>query len=292
LLAATRPHEAGSFARNGVLFRGNAEGDIRKNLIQRGVCHLQDRAPARCVRHLSAPHGLLGRDDAADGWRESAQPELIVDDKSKKTKAKPDLVVGKKKYLTELIPPALLIARYFASEQAAVEKLEADLAALQQQMEEMAEEHGGEEGLLADAVNDKGKLTKASAAARLKEIKKDPDAADEGKAIDAYLALVEQEVAANAKLRAEQDSLAKKLIGKYPHLTVDEIKTLVVDDKWLATLGAAVQGELDRVSQTLTGRIRELADRYATPLPTLTDEVAALASRVDGHLKKMGAVWK
>ena len=65
-----------------------------------------------------------------------------------------------------------------------------------------------------------------------------------------------------------------------------------MDDKWLATLAAAVQGELDRVSQTLTGRIRQLAERYATPLPQLTDEVAALAARVHEHLKKMGAVWK
>jgi len=71
-------------------------------------------------------------------------------------------------------------------------------------------------------------------------------------------------------------------------LTEDEIKALVVDDKWLAALAAAVQGELDRVSQTLTGRIRDLAERYATPLPHLTDEVATLAARVDEHLKKMG----
>ncbi|MGZ9081607.1 MAG: type I restriction endonuclease subunit M, partial [Rhodoplanes sp.] len=177
-------------------------------------------------------------------------------------------------------------------EQADIEALEAQVAALQQQMEEMAEEHGSEEGLLAEALNEKGKLTKASAAARLKEIKKDPDAADERKTIDAYLALVEQEAAASAKLKAEQESLAEKLIARYAKLTEDEIKMLVVDDKWLATLAAAVQGELDRVSQTLTGRIRELAERYATPLPTLTDEVATLADRVDGHLKKMGAVWK
>ena len=55
---------------------------------------------------------------------------------------------------------------------------------------------------------------------------------------------------------------------------------------------AAVQGELECVSQTLTGRIRELAERYATPLPDLTDEVAALAAKVEGHLVKMGASWK
>ncbi len=52
-----------------------------------------------------------------------------------------------------------------------------------------------------------------------------------------------------------------------------------------------MQGELDRVSQTLTGRIRELAERYATPMPQLDEEVETLARRVDEHLKKMGFAW-
>jgi type I restriction enzyme M protein len=229
---------------------------------------------------------------ADDGWRDAAQPKLIVEDKNKKAKAKPDFVVGKKKYQSELIPPMLIIRRWFADEQAAIEKLEADLATLEQQIEEMAEEHGGEEGLLADAVNDKGKLTKASVAARLKEIKGDAEAADERKILNDYLALVETESDTADKLSNAQEELMEQVAAKYPKLTEDEIKTLVVDDKWMSTLAAAVQGELDRVSQTLTGRIRELAERYATPLPKLIDEVTALAVRVDGHLKKMGAVWK
>lgn len=75
-------------------------------------------------------------------------------------------------------------------------------------------------------------------------------------------------------------------------LTEAEFKALVIDDKWMARLAASVQGELDRVSQTLTSRIRELAERYATPLPQLTDDVAALAAKVEAHLAKMGAAWK
>ena len=86
-------------------------------------------------------------------------------------------------------------------------------------------------------------------------------------------------------------ALEAKVAVKYGKLTEDEIKTLVVDSKWLATLAAAVQSELDRVSQVLTGRIKQLAERYATPLPKLTGEVDCLAARVEGHLKKMGAVW-
>jgi type I restriction enzyme M protein len=86
-------------------------------------------------------------------------------------------------------------------------------------------------------------------------------------------------------------ALDKLACEKYPKLTEAEIKTLVIEDKWMARLTAAVQGELERVSQTLTGRIRELAERYATPLPRLVDEVASLSARVDAHLKRMGASW-
>ena len=80
-------------------------------------------------------------------------------------------MVGKKKYQAELIPPGFVIARYFTKEQAAVETLEAQIAAIQQQMEELAEEHGSESGLLEDAKNDKDKLTKASVAERLKQLR-------------------------------------------------------------------------------------------------------------------------
>jgi type I restriction enzyme M protein len=82
------------------------------------------------------------------------------------------------------------------------------------------------------------------------------------------------------------------MAAKYPQLNIDEIQTLVVDDKWMAHLSAAVQGELDRVTQTLTGRVRnELAERYATPLPQLEQDLDALATRVEEHLKRMGATW-
>jgi len=227
----------------------------------------------------------------SDGWREAAKARLIIEDKDKKTKEKPDFTVGKQKFKADLIPATVLIARYFAKEQAAIEKLEAEAAAIMQSLEEMAEEHGNEEGLLAEAKNEKDKLTKASVTARLKEIKGDAEFADEQKVLEKYLALLEKEAEADSRVKAAQKELEVKVAAKYGKLTDDEIKTLVVDDKWLGTLAATVQSELDRVSQALTGRIRQLAERYAAPLPENTTEVETLAARVDGHLKKMGAVW-
>ena len=159
---------------------------------------------------------------------------------------------------------------------------------MQQQTEELAEEHTGEGGLLEDAKNDKDKLTKASATARLKDIKDDKDAADERKVLKEYLALCEQESELSGKLKKSQEAMMVEVAAKYAQLDEDDIKTLVVDDKWLATLAASVQSELDRVSQTLTGRVRELAERYASPLPQLIEEVASFSSRVDEHLRKMG----
>jgi type I restriction enzyme M protein len=126
---------------------------------------------------------------------------------------------------------------------------------------------------------------------RLKAIKNDKEATEEREALEACLALIEQESAAGKKVKDVQKALDAKVTAKYAQLSEAEIKTLVVDDKWLAALAASIQSELDRVSQALTGRIKLLAERYGSPLPQLLDEVETLSARVDEHLKKMGFVW-
>ena len=65
----------------------------------------------------------------------------------------------------------------------------------------------------------------------------------------------------------------------------------MVDDKWLASLSTAIHGEMDRISQALTQRVKELADRYDTPMPQMANRVAELEANVNQHLAKMGFVW-
>ena len=192
---------------------------------------------------------------------------------------------------TDLLPPALLVSRFFAADAADVERLEAAREAVAAEMEEMDEEHGGEDGLLVDAKTDAGKLTKASAKSRLADIRFEADADDERTLLTRFLALSDKEAAAAKAVKEAKRVLDAKVAAKYPALTEAEIKSLIVDDKWLARLSAEVQSELDRVSSALTGRIQLLAERYAAPLPTLTCEVESLAARVEDHLKKMGAAW-
>jgi type I restriction enzyme M protein len=236
---------------------------------------------------------------AADGWIKGAQPREIVQVKDKNSKLTwpeaHDYVKGKRRFKSDLVLAPILVARYFAAERDAIEALDNQLATLEQQLDEMREENSGEEGLLTEVIEgegDKQKIVAKAVKARLREIGKDPLYADERAALEAYADLLGQQSDAKAKRKAAQEDLDKKIDAKYAKLTEAEIKTLVVDDKWMARLSAGVRGELERVSQTLTSRTRELAERYATPLPKLTEEVETLSARVAEHLKNMGAVWK
>jgi len=188
----------------------------------------------------------------------------------------------------DLLPPELIVRHYHAAEAAAIAELEAKRDAISRELEELDEEQGGEDGPLAEGKTDKGKLTAASVKARLKAIKNELDADEERQALEQCLALIEREAEASKKVKSAQKVLDAKVQAHYASLSETELKPLVVDGKWLASLEADVQTELDRVSQALTGRIRQLAERYATPLPALNAEVEALAAKVNGHLAKMG----
>jgi type I restriction enzyme M protein len=177
------------------------------------------------------------------GWVEAARPRLIVETKEQKSKEDPDFTVDKHKFKSDLIPAALLGARYFAAAQPVIDAIESEAAALEQQLDELKEEHGGEGGLLEEVVDEKGRIPKKAVAARLKEIGGDVDLDDERKALENYAALLDQQADTKSRLKAAQDALEAKVAEKYGKLTEAEIKTLVVDDKWLAQLAADVQSD-------------------------------------------------
>jgi type I restriction enzyme M protein len=216
---------------------------------------------------------------AADGWV-ARTSRIAESDRKGKTRDKG--------WTCDLIPKPYLVARYFAREQAAIEAKEAELEAAIASLAELEEEHGAEDA----AFSGFDSITVAAVKERIREVARDPDAAEELRVLRQWLAINESIAALKKKLRESEAALDRRACEKYPTLSETEIKALVVDDKWMARLQDAVQGELDRVSQTLTGRIRELAERYATPLPELADEVARLAARVEEHLRRMGASWK
>lgn len=116
----------------------------------------------------------------------------------------------------------------------------------------------------------------------------DKEAKDEADALNAWLKLNTQEANLKKALKEAEAALDKMVYAKYPTLTEAEIKALVVDDKWLAAIAAAIHGEMDRISQALTRRVKELAERYETPLPQQANKVLELERKVAAYLAKMG----
>jgi type I restriction enzyme M protein len=228
---------------------------------------------------------------AVDGWK----AELSITKQTKSATV----------WDCDLVPKSLVINRYFLAEKKAIEKLEADKESIASQLTELEEDHGGEDGYFADLE----KVNKANVQKRLKEImavkakvksKKDvlPMAAEsetaygEQAVLEQYLKLIDSQAEVSKKIKDASADLDKKVILRYKTLTVDEIKQLVVDDKWMASIERSVKTEMERISQRLTQRIKELAERYETPMPEQTAEVTALENKVNTHLHKMGFTWK
>ncbi len=217
---------------------------------------------------------------AADGWKAETY-RVIETKKNKEGKVVKEVDKG---WACDLVPKPLIVARYFAAEQMAITKLEAELESITAQMTEMEEEHGGEDGFFSELE----KVNKANVTARLKEIKGDKEAKEEAQTLNTWLTLSNQQAELKRDIKDAEKTLDELAYAIYPELTEDEIKTLVVDDKWMTALDTAIHGEMDRISQALTQRVKELAERYGTPMPQLVSRVAELEDKVNKHLQRMG----
>ena len=220
---------------------------------------------------------------AVDGWK--AETYRVIETRKGKD-GKPGRQVDKG-WACDLVPKALVVARYFAEEQAVIDQLAAEAESVTARIAELEEEHGGEEG----AFSELDKVNKANVAARLKEIRGDKDAKEDAAVLCEWLKLSEEESDLRKKLRDAEAGLDAAAYAKYPKLTESETKSLAVDDKWLATLDAAIHGEMDRISHALTQRVKELAERYETPLPKMKCRVDDLEAKVNRHLERMGFAW-
>ncbi len=211
---------------------------------------------------------------AAEGWKAETYRVLVKDKKGKEKD---------KGWACDLIPKGLIVSRYFAKEQAAIDQLQAEVEQIAAQRMELEEEHSGEDGAF-------GKLDKINKSAVSDEINGDLDSPDDVAILKQWLKCHAKEAKLKKELRRAEAELDGKVYAKYAELSEDEIKPLVVDDKWIATLDGAIHGEIDRISQAITQRVKELAERYESRLPELSNRVAEVEVKVSDHLERMGFV--
>jgi type I restriction enzyme M protein len=215
---------------------------------------------------------------SADGWK--AETYRIIE-KDKKGKERD------KGWTCDLIPKSLIVARYFAKEKGEIDRLASEFESASAHLTELEEENSGEEG----AFSELDKMDKANVTKKLKEIRGDEEAKDEAAVLNEWLKLADEEANFKNRHKEAEAALDAKAYAKYPALSQEGVKALVVDDKWLAALDAAIHGEMDRISQALAQNVKELAERYETPMPHMASRVSELEAKVNGHLMKMGFSW-
>ena len=248
-------------------------------------------------QHLMLYWSEVMQDDvyviADDGWKVGKEVIRIQKTTGKDEKKKTSDIEGIDGIESKLLKPYLLIDNYFLTEKREIEKYEQQIEQLTTDLQEKEEEQTDESDLFENVKSKSGKseaekINKKLIEKRLKEIKGDKKQIEEFDAITWYLNKLEKLAIAKKALKDAQKALEQKVWDKYKTLSDDDLKAMVVDDKWISHLEHAVQNEMQRISQRLTQRIKELADRYETPLPTINKEVTELEKKVNAHLAKMG----
>ena len=226
-----------------------------------------------------------------DGWVNAARPRKTIEDKDRKLSETPDLVIGSgrssAKYKMDLIPPPLIVVRYFADQQAKVDELNARAEEANRAVEEFTGEHAVEDGLIAEAMDD-DKINKVLAATRLKQAIHEGSDRDEIEALRHLIDLYNTEAVAKKAAKEAQAALDLATLKKYAGLTEADVKTLALDDKWHATVVGRVAHKVDALTHALVTRIQGLGDRYADPLAALDHEVQRLSEQTMDRLAQMG----
>lgn len=221
------------------------------------------------------------KDDAymivENGWKAELSFEL-----DKNGKIKPD------KWECELIPKKYIIDRYFIKEKEEIENLEIEKEEISSKKEEYEEENSGDEGVLEELKSDKGTISKKSITDKIKELKQDKWIKEELEIVNKYYELFEKEAEISKVIKDKMKELDEMAKAKYKELSEEDIKNILINDKWMPKIEEDIKGELERISYKLANRIKELYERYEETLPNIEKEVETFETKVENHLKRMG----
>lgn len=256
-----------------------------------------------------------------------------------------------------LISREIIEYEYFGTELLALNELNEKAALLESELDEMREEESGDEGLLVNALNEKGdSIPKANLNKQIKELeskKTSPvmsdiaklielfDAgntaemekivranselqsyelrnkngsfgkaklktalkeasdnaiipelyADEYNALLAYQAKMTEKEEADKAVKEAQKALDDLVLAKYGELSVEEIKHLLFDRKWMAKLEGDITNAIDQVLNALASRVVLIAKRYEHTLSEIEEKTDQSKAKVRSALERMGYKW-
>ncbi len=220
-----------------------------------------------------------------NGFRSAKELRKLTPLKNKNKKAnyleEPDFIVQKTYYKSDLIPKNLIKQRFFEKETKELEALENALNEKEALLDEFIEEHSNEEGLF-DGLKINESVLK-------KELKNATDLEDKEILKTALEWLEAKNKALKMKNKAYEE-LELKAFHQYKNLEINEIKDLIIKDKWLNSLKNALENKIQKRTNALTSALNEIISSYSNSLLELDKEVKESESKVLEHLKDLGIV--
>ncbi|NHA95503.1 type I restriction-modification system subunit M, partial [Helicobacter pylori] len=201
-------------------------------------------------------------------------------DKNKKANylEEPDFIIQKTYYKSDLIPKNLIKQRFFEKETKELEELENALNEKEALLDEFIEEHSNEEGLF-DGLKINESVLK-------KELKNATDPEDKETLKTALEWLEAKNKALKMKNKADEE-LELKAFHWYKNLKINEIKDLIIKDKWLNSLKNALENKIQKRINAFISALNTIISSYSNSLLELDKEVKESESKVLEHLKDL-----
>ena len=222
----------------------------------------------------------------AEGYKAAKDTVNIMGEYTAGKKKGQEKVIG---WEGKLIPRQVIRDFFFRAEQQAIADTEAVISAKESELAELIE--NAEDGAITnETLNDKGELVKGKLKAEMKKLK-GKENGDDFVELSALADLQDKIDEFTKLLKQMQTELEEKEYGKYAALTDGEVIELLVNQKWYGSIVAGIEQLYRAVSQGISARVTELAERYEQTLPKLEKDAAKLETKVKSHLERMGFVW-
>jgi len=115
--------------------------------------------------------------------------------------------------------------------------------------------------------------------------------ADEYNALLAYQTKMVEKEEADKAIKEAQKKLDELVLAKYGKLSIDEIKHLLFDEKWMTRLLGDITDAFEQELNALASRVTLIAKRYERTLGEIEEKTAKSNAKVKSALERMGYTW-
>lgn len=220
---------------------------------------------------------------ANDGW---TYPEVKALKSGKGDKKK---AIMYDEIVCDLVPVSIVLAEYFTAETNEIAELSSSIESLQQELSDLVESNTDVFRFNDDDDDDKPVNVKiADVKKAIKNAKTDGTTKEDLEILKLWESTYTKKEGYVSQWKQKRTELTETVVAKYAALAEEEIKMLVVERKWLASVVGGCEALMQNVTHQIASDVTTLAERYEVTLGATESKVNDLEKEVLRSLKEMG----